>query len=443
MAMPLMLRSFEPLKNRRGAALAFTAVVMIALLAAMGVAIDLGMARAAKAEAQRVADASALAGASVFLDATDLTAAAGDAKQRAKEFAAQNQVRNKLVDTVTVSTTALQDESSEMIVQVIPDEAKVRVWIMRAGLPTWFARFIGINTIGVRAMAAATAAEEGSSIQGQCLLPFAIADLWDDQDDDENFDDIPNNNENWEFDPEEADGYAPYDPEGSGAYYDGDHTGTGLGSDFRNPQLDGHTNDYGRRFWVKAGPPGQEGKGGGGDAGGLDDMTAPGNFYLFDIPDPAYNDCDPVTAPEGMEFVEQNILTCSECEVSIGVEYKTEPGNKAALADEMDSLFATDPAAEWDDTCNCIINSKHGDHDDAVDASGRVRVVALWDPSQGGDLRGRDALTFNNFAKVFVEAGGTDPPDFQIFARFLGPVEGSGEAPPGEGTLIRQLRLVE
>ena len=423
----------EKLRGREGATLAFTAVVMVALLSTMALAVDLAMAFTARGEAQRVADAAALAGASAFLDFNPPASAVAPAEARLFEYALNNTVRNQPLDSTNVSY------------QVLPAEQKVRVWITKDGLPAWFARLLGIKNLSVKAMAAAEASLSGQNIQGQCILPFAIVDLWDDQvttdkktpcengSDDCNADAIPNGGENWQFD--EGDGYHPFDTETEGTY--SDFNGTGFGSDWR-----GEGGDFGRRFWVKAGPPGQSGGGAGGEAGGLDDMVAPGNFYLWDIPTPD-NGCDPNNAPTGMPWVEENIATCNTCQVSTGVEYTTEPGNKAALKDEIEDLYETDPGATWDEDCNCITGSMHGDHEDAVNYSGRVRVVALWDPSQGGDLRGRDALTFNNFAKVFLEGGGVSPPDFQIFARFLGPVAGTGEGGAGTGSLIRNLRLVE
>ena len=116
----------------------------------------------------------------------------------------------------------------------------------------------------------------------------------------------------------------------------------------------------------------------------------------------------------------------------------------AALKDAMEDLLASDRDAYWDEDCNCIEGSRWGDHDAAVAKSGRVRVLPIWDPNQGADLHGRDQLEFNNFARVFVEGGGVDPPAFQIYGRFMGRVSGSGPPPDGGGgTLISYLRLVQ
>ncbi len=408
----------------RDGSLTLTAVVMASVLAMLAVGIDLAMAFTARSEAQRVADSSALAGASAFLDYSDPTAAVGTARDRLYDFACCNVVRNRLVD------------SAEVSYEILPEQRRGTVWISRQGMGTWFARFFGVKTLGVKAMAAAEVSVEGSTVSGECPLPFALPDLWADADDDVSLDYVPNAEEDWEFEP--GDVYHPYaaDPPSHYGDYQDTH-GTGFGSDLR-----GDGGDYGRRFWIKAGPTGQSGKGGGGSPGGLDEMVVPGGFYAWALPSET-NDCDPLETPRGMPWVQENIAQCNPCDLSIGVPYGTEPGNKSALKDEMSALIDGDRNAYWDEACNCIQGSRFGDHEVAVEKSPRVRIVALWDPTLGLDLRGREEIVFNNFARVFVEGGGTDPPDFQIYGRFLGRVSGYGDPPDDDtGTLISHLRLV-
>ncbi len=418
----IRVRRFSEVKTRGVSA--FVAVLMVAVLLGMALSIDLGMAYTARSEAQRVADAAALAGASAFLDYADPEDAVSEAQDRAYAYACVNQIRNVPTD------------SAEVTLEVLPDERRVRVWIARPDLPTWFARLLGLRHLNVRAMATAEASLSASAT-GECVLPFAVADPWDDMDDDDSGDRIPNGGENWDFDP--GDNYHPYSPDPPSEYgpYQDTH-GTGFGSDLR-----GAGGDYGRRFWIKAGPRGQSGKGKGGSAGGLDEMVVPGNFFLWAPPSPD-NGCDPESTPRGMPWIAENIAGCNECLIRLGVAYTTEPGNKAALKDAMEDLLASDRDAYWDEDCNCIEGSRWGDHDAAVAKSGRVRVLPIWDPNQGADLHGRDQLEFNNFARVFVEGGGVDPPAFQIYGRFMGRVSGSGPPPDGGGgTLISYLRLVQ
>ena len=226
-------RRTRPSESRRGATLALMAIMMVALLAMIALAVDLGMAFTARSEAQRVADAAALAGGSAFLD-LPVAQAAGEAQDRAYDYALRNVVRNQPVD------------SSEVTVQVLPDEKKVRVWINRGGLPTWFARVLGLDEVDVGAMAAAQAVEAG---EARCLKPFAVPDVWHDADDDTD----PENRwwdegEEWVFDPEAGDRYQRFDPTADDA-----DQATGYGSSWR-----GDTNDYGRLVQIKVSDPRSE-----------------------------------------------------------------------------------------------------------------------------------------------------------------------------------------
>ena len=62
----MRIRLLEPLRNERGASIVLVSVMMAALMGMAALAIDLGMLRKARAEAQRAADAAALAGADAF-----------------------------------------------------------------------------------------------------------------------------------------------------------------------------------------------------------------------------------------------------------------------------------------------------------------------------------------------------------------------------------------
>jgi hypothetical protein len=198
--------------DRDGQTLAIGAVSMLALLAIVGLGVDLGMAYTARAEAQRVADATALAGASAFLDHIHPADAVGDAQARAEEYAELNFVRNRRVVA----------NPPEVIVWVIPDSQKVRARVQRTGLPVWFARFLGQTEMRVSAMAAAQAIAAGSS---HCAAPFAVPDIWHESTQDLNgnrlidFDGVEplykgnssrNPNEFWSYDPESGDVYRPY-----------------------------------------------------------------------------------------------------------------------------------------------------------------------------------------------------------------------------------------
>ena len=135
---------------------------MLVMLGFAALSVDMAMAFASRAEAQRTADSAALAGGSAFME-MDANLAETTVRARAYQYALRHTIRGVAVD------------SSEVTVQVIPDSMKVRVGINRQGLATWFARILGIDDIDVGAIAAAEAAQAGAA---RCLKPFAVPDIW-------------------------------------------------------------------------------------------------------------------------------------------------------------------------------------------------------------------------------------------------------------------------
>jgi uncharacterized membrane protein len=174
------------IRNERGATLAFVAVSMAALLGVAALAIDMSMLYKMRNDAQRAADAAALAGAAAYqkqkpYDAVD---AAG---QFALDYVRANSIGN---DPIDVSDTTIYTEGSRTYldfpqgqVQVIPDSEKVRVILHRQAVNTWFARILGKPTVDISAKAAAIAAQAG---QVKCIKPFAFPDMWHDADNDPN-----------------------------------------------------------------------------------------------------------------------------------------------------------------------------------------------------------------------------------------------------------------
>ena len=87
-------------RSERGSTIAIMAVMLFAMLAMAAFAIDLASLRSARSEAQRAADAIALAGASAFYDLPSGDATATDeAQTRALDIARLNVVRG---DTIYV-----------------------------------------------------------------------------------------------------------------------------------------------------------------------------------------------------------------------------------------------------------------------------------------------------------------------------------------------------
>jgi hypothetical protein len=156
--------------DRDGQTLAIVAVSMVALLAMMALAIDLGMLYTARSEAQSSADAIALAGASAFIS-TSPGQYVSLAKDRAWEYAERNVIRAVPINTTILADYPLRRDGEEVTVQIDLTRMRVTAWVRRDGLSLWFARFLGRQVGSVSAMATAEAAEAGGA---SCMVPFAI-----------------------------------------------------------------------------------------------------------------------------------------------------------------------------------------------------------------------------------------------------------------------------
>ncbi|MGD2069258.1 MAG: pilus assembly protein TadG-related protein, partial [Gemmatimonadota bacterium] len=248
-------RSIRTWNDEQGATLVLVALSMFLLLGMAALAVDMAAAFAWRTEAQRVADASALAGASAFLD-VPADVADAPARERAYEYALAHTIKGDAVD------------SSEVTIQVVQDEMLVRVGINRPNMPVWFARILGFASVDIGAVAAAQAAEAGSA---RCLKPFAVPDAWDDADDDDNGDNVWQEGEEWVWASDPADRYQQFDPDAADA-----SGATGYGSDFRDGDA-----DWGRALQLKAQDPSSE----------FD--PAPGIFLPWRLPaDPDMGSCE-------------------------------------------------------------------------------------------------------------------------------------------------------
>jgi hypothetical protein len=349
--------------------LPLVAVMMIGMLSMGALAIDLGMALTARSETQRVTDAASLAGASAFFDLHwQDDGVVSEAVNRGKAYAAANVVRGASVDTTTPELYTMNAEDGlvsfvqrgpEMTIQVTPETQRVRVWVERANLPTWFAKLLGIASLKV-STASAAAVSAGNTIEA-CVLPFIVVDLWDDLDDDiAPANRMPDEGEDWLFeneaeldDGQQQDPYHTYDQYGvDGTTYGGSFDGTGYGSSFRDGQYDasGQTlnRDMGRRILLKT-APGEGGESTGGSPGGGWDPNGsgtmgPGNFHLWTPPDPA-EDCEDFG--EGADFIHENIVGCNLCSISIGTEYPLQPGDVSSVRAPLRQLYDQDPGAQW------------------------------------------------------------------------------------------------
>lgn len=388
------MRIAQMLKNRGGATLAVVAVSLVALLAVMSLAIDMGMMYSARNEAQRVADAAALAGASAYCDDEPLQAV-----PRAQEYVTQNYVLGAMVDL------------SEA--EIIPDhnEERVTVTVRRQQIPTWFARIFGVDEVSVAASATAECKAGGSAT---CVRPWAVQDLWFDQGLDRR---VNPNTDTEKFEPDNQDYYEAADPRAL--------TGTGYGASEA---------DNGMRVALKSQRPG---------ANALT-QPGPGEFLMWDMPDdPTLEQCAQQGGPNPGSPTYQyvnSICGCNKNTIQLGVQYPLEFGNvEGPSRHGFNALIARDPTARWNEGSGTV-DSPYG-----MD-SPRVVTIALMAPLPPGHWTAStlNHVTFTNFALMFIEGyaeegQGNDKVDV-IQGRFL--YYAAGGEGQTTGALVKHLRLI-
>ncbi len=393
--------------DERGAALALIAVLLTGVLGCAALAIDLGMLMTARGETQRLTDAAALAGASAFMD-YQRTTAADTAPARALAYALEQEVRGERL------------LASDVIVEVFPDQERVRVSARSRPMGLFLARALGIGSSGVSTYSAAEAAPAGGA---NCVKPWAIPDLWDEQTGEDgngnrtwdvasgngNGNGNGNSTESWDFNPP-TDRYQQWSratPE--------DLNATGLGSHWRQQAGSAAPYDSGLMLTIKPQQPG----------------VSPVNpfFYVWRMP-----------GSSGANDYRDAILNCHPGVVSTAVAYDIEPGNmNGPTRQGVNELIARDPGAYWDGT-KVVTTAGAGHWRD----SPRVFVAPLFDPNQisgvtgGGNLD----LVFSDFGLFFLEGPPMQNPHDHVYARFLGFAPGSA-AGGGAGELAKVLRLVE
>lgn len=176
--MPKMRGYRRSFGNETGSVLVIVAAALVILLAISAIAIDLANFYLARTQAQRAADAAALAGAKAFVTSGCTTGgctAGGSqealAEQQAVAVAAQNDIAGQAV--------VINPNTDVSFSYPNPYEPQVTVKAGRA-VPTLFAKIFGIQTANVSATATAEAynpAGGGSATLGAaCLKPFLVPD---------------------------------------------------------------------------------------------------------------------------------------------------------------------------------------------------------------------------------------------------------------------------
>lgn len=413
------------LGNERGSTVVLMSVVLFGMLALGALAVDLASLRSARSEAQRAADAIALAGASAFRDkpAND-PLVVQEARDRALELARLQVVRSDTLDVrnpaPTVNTygwgqvTTIQTNQVTLNIIPLADSQKVRVWVRHAGIGTFFGGMLAKPYGHVQAMATAWAGNSAPVVN--CLKPFLIPDMWH-----ESQQDVNNNGymepeatakgnqtsggEQWFYQPSNGDYYAKYDP----SVTNPPQPQTGYGSDARAGL--GYSGDVGLPMLIKP----QTGN-----------NQRQGNFY-FTLDGPASN---------LRNDIENECITAG-----VGDTPNFEKGGKTGQAKQgIQTLISRDPGATWNQSTRQVENSAFSDWTQ----SPRVILVGLMDPiyilGDNTNDKPNPGATFNNFARMFLQdtPGNTN----NIQAIFLGFAPG-GAGGPQPGTLVKLLQLIE
>ncbi|HEX5386801.1 MAG TPA: pilus assembly protein TadG-related protein [Gemmatimonadales bacterium] len=459
-----MRRRFRRTRNERGQSLPLVAVAIFTMLGLSAIAIDLGMLYSAQTEAQRAADASALAGAGQYMFIPDPNAAVPFVDSAARDFAKLNSIQHVQVSDPDIVS-----------VVPVPDSLLVHVVIQRAGIRNWFASTIGFSSSTVNAAATAQASPSGKV---QCLKPIAIPDMWSEPGPGQGADTlVPNgvSNKVWDIPgpPASGNGYpSPPNDFIEAWHYTGaagqsyGQTVNGYGTGYRNGQVGTYQtakiNDFGRRLVLMIESPGN---------GNPGPSIQPSSFYQAWATDGSPGGGNGPGGTSAASVAAGIGASCGLSEASVNQSYPAANGIGAGpIGNAWDDLYSEDPNATWDDQNNQVVGSNKCPatgtctEDDWMQ-SPRVITVAVYDPAVYATAPNANDLTFNNFATVFVEKpftvanggggngggrgnggggnGGGGNPKRWVTGIFLHFTKGVGAGNGGtNGSLVKTIRLI-
>ncbi len=171
-------------KNERGITIVLVAFSLLALLGMAALAIDVSTLYVAHGDAQRAADAAALAGAKAFASSGYTSAStavpAADICQTSATPGA-NAAANRLAEAVAAQNTIAGQpaavKSINCLLATAPANPQIAVTVERTGLPTFFGRIWGgaANTVTATGMAEAyNASGSTSPITMQAVKPWLV-----------------------------------------------------------------------------------------------------------------------------------------------------------------------------------------------------------------------------------------------------------------------------
>lgn len=375
--------------DERGATIVLVALAMTALLSVVALAIDVGMLLNSRSEAQRTADAAAMAGAQSLIPEPD---DADRAEGIAIQFGEMNNVSDELA-SVLPEDVDVDLANKRVTVRVRREAARGNA------VGTWFANVFGVSEADVGAVATAQVTSAGSVT---CVKPWSIPDAWDDTDGDE-----------------------IYDP---GEYYQPDMTG--WGSEWRNTGESGegqmadgsglsYVDDRGRQVRISVGDP--------------DETVENGWYFPWDIPQTEAGECSGGPEGQGGSCYEWAITNCHPQIIELGAVYKVENGlMNGPMNQGINALISSDQFAQWDTSADSVVGSSYT----PWESSPRKVIVPFYDPTLFPLGPGKEDIVFNNFGEIWIDGKvGND-----IMGRFLGFAVGMGGDP---GATVPGLEFVQ
>jgi hypothetical protein len=363
-------------QDNSGATLIFVASVIFALSLFAVIAVDISKLLVARAQLQNSADAGALAGAERFLEdpvpnQTEIEGRARDVARMNVAFTNDNADPEAAVQDV--EATAIMDNTSD-------DYGTVTV-TSRSIVSQYFTGVLGMPRQGN--VAALAAARAGEVCRQNCLKPWSIPDLWDDQtlitgwpqwrsNNQYDFEDYTDLNGNYLWDPGE-----PF-IDGKSDKMNGTPDGS-YSQEIYSPIGTGYTasRNLGDQITLKA--------------DGNPNRPEPGQYFpvvLGEFDDPN---------ERGGERYRWNIANCNQNYFGPGDWLWLEPGDKQGpTVQGVRELIDRDPDAYWDDgPCQCIKGSD-------FPTSPRVVFIPIHDP-RIPIISGRNSIQIVKIAAFFIE----------------------------------------
>lgn len=377
----------KQLRDERGSVLVLAAVSLSAILGTMALALDVGVLFTARGEAQKAADAAALAGAASFIAAPRDGAAAA---QAAAEVAGRNLVRNRPVALLPGQDLTVDAERERVTVTVR------RLGARGDGVSTFFARMFGVASVDVEASATAEALPVGTAA---CLTSLAAPDAFRDV------------NGNGEFDAADQ--------------YEAALTGYGTGERNGQPASDGidpagatYDRDFGRPIVLTPGSAGEP--------------VAPGTTFAVALPSSG-------VSGGGAGAAHDPTSRCESGRVQVGDALPTEGDEMAAVTRQgLAELIAQDPGARWAPASNAVAGSRY----EPWRASPRVIQIPLFDPSEPPRSRGEEIRVANVSAFWLESVGGEDVVGRFLFASGVAAGRSGGLGDPEVGPALKAVHLI-